>query len=562
MPARGAAADFRDDARALAERPRLLWLMLLRVGVISVLLGATLVLNYEDFDAPSPRFLLGLIAFTYIATIAWAVWYRSGRGLRTLARVQVGADLLVWGCLAFVTGGVGSGFTFLFDLWVIVAAVVFGGRAAFVAAAGAAAVMVALAGAMTFGGLEPLPDQLVEPPSPREAVYFLGVNGLALGLVASLVTSLVARLEHAGRGLEDERARRADLSVLHADIIRSLPVGLATTGTAGEILAINPAGSRLLEAEDRDLEGEPLEDWLPEVGPILGSDSAGARGVGSASATSGRRIPVEYSAHPLLWADGRQRGWIVIFNDLSKVRQLEADLERSRKLAALGELAASLAHEIRNPLSAVSGSFQMLAGRSALDDEERSLGEIIGREITRMERLVGDVLDFARPRDPCRRATDLGRVVEETMRAFLLGKEAEGHEIEVTVEGDASIAADEGQIRQVLWNLLRNASQATGEDGAIRVAVTGEPERVVIEVEDSGPGIDPFALRQVFDPFYSTRERGLGIGLALCRRIALAHGGTIEASRGGLGGALLRLTVPRDGGPGGRAVAEGGEAGS
>ncbi len=530
------------------ERSRLLWLMVLRLGVTSVLLGATLALNYEDFDAPSPRFLLGLIAFTYVATIAWAVWHRLGHAARPLAWLQLGTDLLVWGCLAFVTGGVSSGFTFLFDLWVIVAAVVLGGRAAFALAGGSVAVLLGLAGAMTFGGLAPLEDQLAGSLTVGETAYFLGVNGIALGLVATLVTSLVARLERTGRGLEDERTRRADLSVLHADIIRSLPVGLATAGTAGEILAINPAGRRLLEIEGRNLEGEPLEAWLPDVGPILLSDTAGARGLGSACSTSGRRIPVEYSVDPLLWADGRQRGWIVIFNDLSKVRQLEADLERSRKLAALGELAASLAHEIRNPLSAVSGSFQMLAGRSARDDEERSLGEIIGRELQRMERLVGDVLDFARPRDPARRLTELGRVAEETVRAFLQGKEAEGHDIDFSVDGETAAVVDEGQIRQVLWNLLRNASQATGEEGAIRVAVTGGPGRVVIEVEDSGPGIEPAAVRQVFDPFYSTRERGLGIGLALCRRIVLAHGGTIEAASGELGGALLRFAVPRNGG--------------
>jgi two-component system sensor histidine kinase PilS (NtrC family) len=542
------------DASTAAERPRLLWLMLLRAGVISVLLGATLALNYENFDAPSPRFLLGLIAFTYLATIVWALWYRFGRATGGLARLQLGADLLVWGCLAFVTGGVSSGFTFLFDLWVIVAAVVLGGRAAFTMAAGSAAVLLGLTGAMTFGGLASPPDQLVESLSLRETLYYLGVNGVALGLVAVLVTSLVARLERTGRGLEDERVQRADLSVLHADIIRSLPVGLATAGTDGEILDLNPAGRRLVEAEDRDLEGEPLEAWLPEIGPILRSGSVVARGLGSACSRAGRLVPVEYSVNPLLFADGRQRGWVVIFNDLSKVRQLEADLQRSRKLAALGELAASLAHEIRNPLSAVTGSFQMLAGRSALDDEERSLGEIIGRELQRMERLVGNVLDFARPRDPARRPADLGRVAEETVRAFLLGKEAEGHEIDFSAGGDTVAAVDEAQIRQVLWNLLRNASQAAGEDGAIRVGVVGESERVTIEVEDSGHGIDPAIARQVFDPFYSTRERGLGIGLALCRRIALAHGGIIEADRGELGGALLRLAIPRGAGTGDQAV--------
>jgi two-component system sensor histidine kinase PilS (NtrC family) len=546
---RAAPAPTRNEQRSTAGS-RLPWLMALRAGVISVLLGATLALNYEDFDAPSPRFLLGLIAFTYLVTIAWSIWYRTGRGLRVLAHLQLGADLLVWGALAYVTGGIGSGFTFLFDLWVIVAAVVLGGRAGYLTAAASALVLLTLAGLTVLGGLTPLPDQPLDAVTRNEVLYSLGVNGVALGLVAALVSSLVARLERTDLGLADERARRADLSVLHADIIRSLPVGLATTGTGGAILAINPEGRQLLGAGDHDLVGEQLEEWLPDFGPILDSGTASARGRGSARPASGQPIPIEYSVNPLADADGRRQGWIVIFNDLTKVRQLEADLERSRRLAALGELAASLAHEIRNPLSAVSGSFQMLAGRPSPEGEERALGEIIARELQRMERLVGDVLDFARPREPLLRTVDLARVAEETVRAFLAGKEAEGHEVEFSAAGDARASADESQIRQVLWNLLRNASQAAGEDGAIRVTVRGDPERLLIEVEDSGPGIDPGFAAQVFDPFYSTRERGLGIGLALCQRIARAHGGGIEASRGEWGGALLSLSIPRRAEPG------------
>jgi two-component system sensor histidine kinase PilS (NtrC family) len=555
MPA-PAADGVRDAAGVTADqtRIRLVWVMLLRVGLISVLLGATLVLNYqtaESFSAPSPRFLLGLIAFTYVATILFAVWYRMGWRTGLLARVQFVIDIGVWGCLAYATGGIGSGFTFLFDLWVIVAAVVLGGRAGFIWAGGAAAALLVLTGLMHLDLLTPLSDQLPVVSSTWEVLYFLGVNVASLFVVAVLVTSLVARLEQTGRGLERERERRADLSALHADTIHSLSVGLATTGSAGEILTINPAGRKILGLEDRAMEEDALGRWLPDLIRLLSDPAApGARGRGSARTADGQRVPVEYTVTPLLGADGVRRGSIVVFNDLTEVRKLEAELESARRLAALGELAASLAHEIRNPLGAIYGSFQMLASRPQLNDEDRSLSEIILRELDRMERLVGDMLDYARPREPTRRPTDLGRLVDEVLTAFSSGPEVEGRTIEAQQEGDLEVAVDPSQIRQVLWNLLRNAAQATEEGDRIDVRVACDGHAVTIEVGDSGQGIDADDIKRIFDPFYSTRELGLGLGLALCKRIAESHGGRIEAEPFGDGGSVFRLIIPcADSGP-------------
>jgi len=547
----GTAGGVTEGANGASDRTRirLVWVMLLRVGLISVLLGATLVLNYkttEAFDAPSPRFLLGLIAFTYLATILYAVWYRTGWRSALLARVQFLVDVLAWGCLAYATGGIASGFTFLFDLWVIVAAVVLGGRSGFFWAGGAAGVMLALTGLMHSEVLASLPDQLAPAASTEETLYFLGINVVSLFVVAALVTSLVARLERTGRGLERERARRADLAALHADTIRSLTVGLATTGPNAEILSINPEGLSILGLQGQQVEDEALGRWLPDIEPLLSDSSArGVRGHGTAIDARGTRFPIEYTVNPLLGADGVRRGSIVVFNDLTKVRKLEAEIESSRRLAALGELAASLAHEIRNPLSAISGSFQMLGSRPGLNEEDRSLSDIIARELGRMERLVGDMLDYARPRDPTRQTSDIGRLAREVVTAFSVGPEAEGRVVELREQGDLMIEVDGGQVRQVLWNLLRNASQATEDGDAIKVVASGDERTVVLEVSDTGRGIAPEQISRIFDPFFSTRELGLGLGLALCRRIAESHGGRIEAAPGEQRGSVFRLVLPR-----------------
>jgi two-component system, NtrC family, sensor histidine kinase PilS len=528
---------------------RLLWIMALRVGVISILLGATIVFNYgasASFEDPTPRFLLALIAVTYVASIAYALWYRTGRRLDALTYTQLGIDILFWGCLVYATGGIGSGFTFLFDLWVIVAAIVIGGRAAYVWAALSAALLAAMTAAMLGGALAPLADQSTPSLSLGGTAYFLGVNVAGLFIVAWLVTSLVSRLERAGRGLEHERARSADLAVLHADIIHSLTVGLATTGSNGEVLTLNPAGGEILGVAGVEAEGQRLDRWLPDLTAVLDGDSAEARGHGVAVRTDGTRVPIDYTVAPFLTAEGARRGGIVVFNDLTKVKKLEAALENARHLAALGELAASLAHEIRNPLSAVSGSFQMLAARPGFNEEDRSLADIVMREMARMERLVNDMLEYARPREPDRRVVDLGAVVGEVVRAFLLGKDSEGRNVEFAADDAVLARADHAQIRQVVWNLLRNAAQVTDEGGTIHVVVErgADPRFAIVVVADDGPGIPDRERERIFDAFYSTRERGLGLGLAICKRIVDAHGGEIRVEPGEERGTVFEIVLP------------------
>ncbi len=528
---------------------RLLWVMVLRVVMTSVLLGATIIFAYtrgESLLGASPKFLLSVIGVTYFLTIIYAVWYRIGKAVQRLAAVQLAVDLLLWTCIAYATGGIVSGFTFLFDLWIIVAAVLLGGRAAFVLAAGAAVLLAGLAAIMYFGVVSALPDQATTSLSAKEYLYFLAVNVVALFVVATLVGSLVARLERTGEGLEYERKRRADLAQLHEDMIRSLAVGIATTSESGDILMMNPAGQNILEITDQDILGKALSRWLPD--PVLRPHSGDVevlRGDGHAKTSAGKEIPIEYVVAPLTGAGGTRRGSIVAFSDQSEVRRLEAEVERSRRLAALGELAASLAHEIRNPLGAVSGSFQMLADATSLSPEDTKLVDIISRELTRIERLVTDMLHYSRPSKAERVPMNVGRLVEETVKAFMLGRDPVGIDVSVNIDVAADLEAnvDQAQIRQVLWNLLRNAAQFTESGDHIDARAFNEPDGVVVEIRDTGPGIDDNDIGKIFDPFFSTRERGIGLGLALCKGIIEQHAGEITARNRKSGGCTFRIVL-------------------
>jgi two-component system sensor histidine kinase PilS (NtrC family) len=542
----------RDQRTTGSRKLRLVWVMLLRVGLISVLLGATIILNYrsdDPFAGPSTRLLLFLIAATYLGTIVYAFWYRSDKAIELLARFQLVLDLVFWACLTFATGGIVSGFTFLFDLWVIVSAIVLGGRAAFYSAAASVIILLGLTAAMSSGVLQPLSDQVAVDLSSREIYYFLVVNIAALFVVAGLVNSLVERLETAGMGLEEERKQRLDLAQLHADMIRSLTVGIATIDLNLEILMMNPAGRTILGLGNESIEGQAIERWLPDAANRdVPNASLLTRVNGIGIRFDGEHIPLEYIVAPLTGSDGARRGFIVVFSDLTEVLRLEAELERSRRLAALGELAASLAHEIRNPLGAVSGSFQMLARSAGLVEENSSLVDIISVEIRRMERLIGDMLEYVRPKQMNFSPVDIGKLADEVVRAFSMGQDSEDRLISTEIEPKADLTAkvDCSQIRQVLWNLLRNAAQATEAGDRIEISSREDRGLVIVEVRDTGRGIAEENLKSVFDPFFSTRELGLGLGLALCRRIVREHGGTIVAIPREKRGSIFRVTLPKD----------------
>lgn len=541
-----------QDAPEKTLRIRLLFVMLLRAGLITVLLGTTLALNYrteETFTAPSARFLLVLAAITYVFTIFYSLWFKTGRATVLLARAQLALDLLLWGALTFATGGISSGFSALFDLWVIVWAVVLGGRAAFHCAFLSSLVLGAVGGLIQADILSPLADQLHSALSVRAFSYALGVNISALFLVALLVSSLVSRLERTDEGLRIEQTRRADLAQLHSDMIRSLTVGIATTDMNGRVLTMNPCGLETIDLTSAEAEGRNLSDWLPDLRKqLVPSNTMRSRGRGSAFRRDKERVPVEYIVAPLSGADKEIRGFIVVFSDLSEIRRLESALEKSRRLAALGELAANLAHEIRNPLGALSGAFQIFSANPDISEEDRSLLDIISREIHRLEGLVNDMLDYSRPKKAEHESVNVSLLIQELLRTFILDEDASERIVNSDVDDNLIHELDSAQIKQVLINLLQNAVQATEPGEEIGIVARSTEDDLLIEVRDSGRGIPAEYLKNIFEPFFSTRERGLGLGLALCRRIIEEHRGRITAENESGKGAVFRITLP----PGGR----------
>lgn len=221
----------------------------------------------------------------------------------------------------------------------------------------------------------------------------------------------------------------------------------------------------------------------------------------------------------------------------------EARAVEAERLAALGRLAAGLAHEIRNPLGGIAGSIELLATSPSLTDEDRRLCEIVQLEADRLNALVSDMLDLSRPRPPAIDEVDVAQIAREVV--LLASRSGRGRDVNVSFSGPASLLlrADAAQIRQLLWNLVRNAVQASSAGDAVKIQVARAGGTATLSVSDRGPGIEPEAKGQIFDAFFTTRSHGTGVGLAVVKRIVDAHGFAIDVASEG--GATFTVTVPK-----------------
>ena len=269
----------------------------------------------------------------------------------------------------------------------------------------------------------------------------------------------------------------------------------------------------------------------------------------------GVELHLGVGAYALRDAEGTAVGHVVIFQDVSEVVQMERELSRSERLAAVGALSASIAHEIRNPLAAISGSIQILQ-RSSLDagTEPRRLMEIAVREVDRLNQLITDFLEYARPAPLRCEIVPLSDLISELVR--MTAVECPSLPISSEVGEALRVYADPSKLRQVIWNLLRNAAEASPSGGALRIEASDAPQQeaqepdsadrmengetsgqeksgwVEIAVLDQGIGIEPEVAEHMFDPFFTTKRNGSGLGLPTVHRIVEEHGGSIRIDRG------------------------------
>ncbi len=524
-----------------ALRRRLQWLVAGRVLVATLLLGGTLLLTVDTrtagYSGFTPAALIGLTIAIYAASALFAGALLGGEHLKANAYAQVGWDLLSTTFLVYLSGAAGSPFTVLYGIPILAAAMTLGPAASRTIAGLALLGYLAVAYAVTSGLIPHPPDQRPHAydPTRSELGYALLSNGVGLGLVALLAGSLADRLSQTGGRLAEAEAEAAALARLNEDIVRSMNAGLLTTDASGRVRTVNPAGAAMLGASPETLAGTDVKRLIP------GATGEG-RGESIARRPDGEEFPVGFTRTPLRGGDG----FLLVFQDLTEIRALREQAERAERLAALGRLAAALAHEIRNPLGSISGSVQMFSELPQLGPEDQHLIQIVLKEVDRLNELVTTMLDLSRPSRPRPTEVDVAALAEELAAVARTDSTLGSVTIELQRAGEPVLAeVDPNQLRQLLWNLLKNAVQASPLGGVVTVEIDGDRDQVTILVRDQGPGIPAADRERLFEMFYSNRDHGIGLGLALVKQIVDGHEGRIEVGDAPGGGAEVRVRLPR-----------------
>lgn len=526
----GGARKSRPDPGLEGHRRRITYFMLLRLLLLTAFLLFTVTTVWFDaeHDVRTRDTVIWIIiggGFLLTITSSWMLRQREGVRLRRkqlerIAAFQGATDVVFASTAVWLTGGVLSGLVFLFPIAVLGAAMMGDRRQIWLTAAtcGAFFGLVSLAQFLDWIHLGLGAGEVVTPQTLLIAL--LRATG-AIGAIALLSSRLNTQLLVSESHVEG-------LLTLNENIVRSLTSGLLTVDHTGRVLFINPTGRELLLRNDV-LAGLDCEEVLPGLAKHLADSGVhDHRFELSHERPDGRTINIGLSCSPLLDEEGSFLGHVVNFRDVTELREMERVLRRSERLAALGGLAASVAHEVRNPLAAISGCAELLDTVDA-NDEDRRLIRVIRRESVRLNEIVTELLDYTRPRKLERAPVDLCQALRELAEAF--EADPQNAAIDLALElppAPVHAELDSSQITQVLWNLVRNGAQAMAHEGRLELGVVASLEFVHIHVRDQGRGIPDKDLEHIFEPFFSTKDGGSGIGLALVQRIVEDHGGDIE----------------------------------
>ncbi len=538
-------------------RRKLAWLIAIRAILSTILLGsATLMQLSAPGSFPIDPFF-SLIGLTYALTIIYAATLRYVDRFRWLVDLQLAGDALIVSAFIYLTGGVASYFSLVYMLPIVGASTVQFRRGGLLVAIFSTVLYVGLvAGQYTVG------DVLLHPkwgmpsvalPPRLIAQYTVTLNVFSFFAIALLSGSLAEKVRTTGARLVRASTEIAGLQALNQHVIDSLPSGLVTTDPKQRILTFNRAAELITGVESPAAIGRPIGDVLQlpaSVLTVLNDDlPSDARRLEFfyRMGDGGGEIVLGLSATHLETPGGRA-GFLFSFQDVTKIKKLERDGAIQQRLAAVGEMAAGIAHEIRNPLASISGSIQILRQELPLSLEQEQLMDIVLRESERLNNTIRSFLAYARPQRFAIARLDVRRALSDA--ALLLRNSSDVHErhvIDVDVPPhELWYEADEDQIKQIVWNLATNGIRAMPDGGRLRLTVASEPvsRGVDITVQDEGVGIPATELDGLFQPFHGTFAKGSGLGLAIVHRIVRDYNGEIQVSSQPGRGTTVSVRLP------------------
>ena len=510
------------------ERNWLAWLVKVRLLILMVLLAIELaVIRLTPSPLPVLPFLTGMLlwfALSIFFLLLVSVWSEH----RLQAILQVLADLAMVTLVVHVTGGIDSSLNFLYPLVIIVAGILLPRAWGYLSAALA---FILFGTSLELDYYLIVPSYSTSHPKLKALQVVMFVNLFAYFAIAYLAGLLVSKLRQVDVQLKDASGALENLQALHENIVQSMSGGVIATALDGRITLVNRAAQRLLEMSESELLWRSVGQLFQDPLPHFGRDHGDAEVRYTTSQRFHKTFRVRVSALNL-GARG-DLGFVYSFDDLTEIRRLEREVRMQDRLAAVGRLAAAIAHEIRNPLTSIAGSVAMLSDTPALNPEERHLLQIVHRESDRLNNIITDFLAYSRGRQYRFERVDLIPLLADTLT--LLEHRLNGDNSGIRLErrfprSQAWVLADGDKLKQVFWNFAENAVRAMKKaGGSLTVTLAERGSDWEMTFTDTGPGLSPQQAEKIFEPFQSSFEGGTGLGLAIVYQIVQAHEGKVWA---------------------------------
>ena len=535
---------------------RLRYLMLLRVAFVTFLLGIATFLEIKGEDLLPEISLLSLylvIITSYILSLFYFFLLNLTKNIKITLYIQAICDVLMITGLVYATGGISSVYAVFYTLVIIYSVLFLERRGGLIIASACSICYGLLLDLEYYKILTPL-YAIVSQDNPFTAGYVFSriiIYILSFYLIAFLAIFVVEQEKKTRTLLQEKETAFDQLDLLHRSIIESVDTGILTINLRGQIKSFNRAAEEITGYSFAEVEDKNIVDLFPEYGDLLENIHTGGYPYSQQSRVemyieSHEKKPLTLGCSVSFLNDGTEKriGDILVFQDLTAIKKMELILEKNRRLAFIGEMAAGLAHEMRNPLASISGSIQVLHKSLPLNETDERLMQIILRGKDQLESFMRDFLLLSRPTPGIPEMIKITDIIEDILESirYLPDWRDDIQVIKSLQDHLPFIRANKTEIRQLIWNVLMNAIQSMPNGGRVTIE-TGKDTTDIsagqfleIKISDNGQGIMENDLGKIFEPFYTTREKGTGLGLAIVNRIVEGHAGKIKVdSRSGEG---------------------------
>jgi len=534
---------------------RLQWLMIMRVALAILFLGTTSwfqITRVLFFDANLYPFYFIVIIISG-TSILYGILMRWINNLILFTYLQIFMDIFIITAAVYITGGMGSILSILYFFSIISGSILLKRVGGFYAAA-ASTIFYGILIDADFYGILPADYQIVTwniVRSREEFLTTLFTNIAAFFTIAFLSGYLAERMARVEKELKNKDIDFRRLESLNKYIIENISSGIITVDKGLRITSFNMAAERITGYAMSEVYNKRLGDFF--TGLTEGDSFKNAillsflRGEITFERRDGQRLYLGFTVSEMKDETGKETGYILIVRDLTSLKDIEERMRRDERLKSLGELAAGLAHEIRNPLASINGSIQVLKHDLKLAGDDLHLMDIALRETNRLNLLITDFLLFAKPAPPKKVEVDIKNLIEEIVEMFKNSPGAGSIDIFTEIEDNLKILADQRSMKQVFWNLFLNAQHAMPGGGRLFIHAGRhrlQPHSIEITVSDTGRGIDEKDIDNIFDPFFTTKDGGTGLGLAIVHRVIDSHSGTIVAESEKGKGTAFKMCLP------------------